>query len=236
MPIKPLDTLLAIKVLGLVERLGANDRRVAAILIEHFNRKTGQCDPGIARISELLGISERTVIRANQRLEASGLFRKVRHGGYGNRNSYQPVWARFAEYQASWQAKMQFKSKSRMTVLSPLMRHGCHVQHDNGVTQTCYSNASQLTCSSGLPKKRVDGSSAKRVGIPNGGKGSSDAARDEAERRWSRDLDERFRSKPVTYAEIIEAITPEIQSTATDAELGRHGAGIAFIIKVLKLW
>jgi hypothetical protein len=234
MPVKPLDTLLAIKVLGLVEGLGANDRRVAAILIEHFNRKTGQCDPGIARMSELLGISERTVIRANQRLEASGLFRKVRHGGYGNRNSYQPVWTLFAEYQASWQAKMQFKSKSRMTVSSPPMRHGCHVQHDNTVTQTCSTNPPQLTCSSGLPKKRIDESSANRF-VNLNGKRSSAAARDEAERRWSRDLDERFRSKPVTYAEIVEAITPEIQIAATEAEFRRNGAGIACIIKELKL-
>jgi hypothetical protein len=234
MPINPLDTLLAIKVLGLVEGLGANDRRVAAILIEHFNRKTGRCDPGIARISELLGISERTVIRANQRLEASGLFRKVRHGGYGNRNSYQPVWSRFAEYQASWQAKMQYRSKSRMTASSSAMRQGCHIQHDNAVTQTYSTNPSQLTCSSGLPKKQVNESNARPIASLSS-KGSSAAARDEAERRWNRELDERFRSKPVTYAEIIEAITPAIQNAATDAELKRRGAGIACIIKELKL-
>lgn len=105
--------------LGLVPGLKASDQRVATVLLEHFNRRTGQCDPGLTRISELLGISVRTVIRSNSRLEASGLFRKVRHGGYGNRNSYQPVWSRFTEYQALWQAKMQYKSKSRVPDVSP---------------------------------------------------------------------------------------------------------------------
>jgi hypothetical protein len=42
--IQPLDTLLAVKALAVAPDLKATDRRVGAALIEHFNRKTGQCD------------------------------------------------------------------------------------------------------------------------------------------------------------------------------------------------
>jgi hypothetical protein len=223
MPIGALDTLLAIKILGLVPGLKASDQRVATVLLEHFNRRTGQCDPGLTRISELLGISVRTVIRSNTRLEASGLFRKVRHGGYGNRNSYQPVWSSFTEHQALWQAKMQYKSKSRVPDVSPASRHACHVQHDSAVTQTCSTNTSQPTYSSGLPKKRLSG------------KSSSAAARDEAERRWSSAITDQFRDTPGTHAQVIQAITAVISEAATDAELQRPGAGFDHIINELKL-
>jgi hypothetical protein len=100
--------------------------------------------------------------------------------------------------------------------------------------KTYSTNLHNSTCSSGLPKKRVervvDLSSETAVG-----KRSIDAARDEAERRWNCNLDERFRSKPITYAEIVEAITPEIQEAATDAELRCRSAGIKYIINKLKL-
>jgi DNA modification methylase len=56
------DTLLAIKSISLVPDLNTNDRRVGAALIDHYNRHTGQCDPGIHRLTMLLNISRRTVI------------------------------------------------------------------------------------------------------------------------------------------------------------------------------
>jgi len=223
MPVKPLDTLLAIKALGLIEGLSVSDRRVGAILIEHFNRRTGQCDPGIARISQLLGVSERTVIRCTKRLEGHGLVRKIRHGGFGNRNSYEPVWSRFVEVQTSWRAKMKRRFKSDVTEESPLISHSCHFAGDSAVTQTCSTNTTQLTYPSGLPKKRLSG------------KSSSVAARDEAERRWITAVTDRFRSSPITYGEVIAAITIEISEAATDAELQRPGAGLDHIVRKLKL-
>src|SRR5438094_10256007 len=105
MAIRRLDTLLALKVLTLVPDLNASDRRVAGVLLEHFNRSTGQCDPGLQRMAVLLGLSTRTVIRANERLETAGLFKKTRHGGYSHRNSYDPNWARFQELEIAWREK-----------------------------------------------------------------------------------------------------------------------------------
>src|SRR4051794_9128131 len=133
LPIKSLDTLLAIKVLGLVPGLNANDRRVGAVLLEHFNRKNNRCDPGLKRIADLLGISQRTVIRCNAKLERAGLFRKIRHGGYGNRNSYEPIWPRFREYENSWRSEMKKGTASGATTLSPATGLNCHLQGDNPV-------------------------------------------------------------------------------------------------------
>ena len=237
MTVRPLDTLLAIKMLGLVPGLNGNDRRVATVLLEHFNRQTGQCDPGLDRIAQLLGISTRTVIRCNHKLEHAGLFQKVRHGGHGNRNSYEPVWSRFAQHEAAWRVRFNEGARSRSTKLSLARRQTRHLRQDKPVTQTCNINLNHETCSNRRPRKQdgqipalTPGRFPKRIV-----KSSADAARDQAERRWLSQLDEQFRSKPITYGEVIGAITPEMQAAATDAEFSRRGAGIAYIVKQLNL-
>ena len=111
MSIRPLETLLAIKVINLIPGLCPSDRRVGALLIEHYNRETGRCDPGIQRLSALLGLSTRTIMRSTKRLETASLFKKVRHGGYFHQNSYAPNWARFAD--AAWDQRLKLASNSR---------------------------------------------------------------------------------------------------------------------------
>jgi DNA-binding IclR family transcriptional regulator len=136
MPIQPLDTLLALKAIHLAPGLNANARRVAAALLEHFNRRTGQCDPSLERLAELLGISTRTVIRSNHSLERAGLFKKTRHGGHSNRNSYEPMWSRFREIEAAWSARFNRRANSSVSEVSPARRQACHLEGDNRVTQT----------------------------------------------------------------------------------------------------
>jgi hypothetical protein len=234
MAVKALDTLLAIKVINLVPGLRQSDRRVGVALIEHFNRKTGRCDPSLGRIAGLLGYCTRTIIRSTQKLESIGLFQKVRHGGYTNRNSYEPNWPRFAELETAWKEKLLQNARSRQSGLSPAPGQPSHVADDKHVTQTCSTNQSQSTCSSGRPNKRMEAVEI-RSNTNSFGKRSADAARDEAEGRWCRELNDRFRSKSVTYAEIIRAITPDIKDAATEAEFKQRGAGIAYVIKELKL-
>jgi predicted transcriptional regulator len=233
MAIKPLDTLLAAKVLGLVPGLTANDRRVATVLLEHFNRRTERCDPGLERIAALLGISERTVMRANRKLEAAGLFRKTRHGGYSNRNSYEPNWARFAEFETAWRQKLKTRSQLRVSKESPTTGQPCHLPSDNPVTQTCNNNLSQQTYSSGHPIRARE---AEQGFAPwKAGNRSLDAARSAAERRWHDGLLEKFGHMSITYAQAVEAIDQEIREAATDAELKAHGAGLAYIVRRLQL-
>jgi hypothetical protein len=234
MAVKPLDTLIACKVINLADGLRQSDRRVGTALIEHYNRVTGRCDPGIERLAALLGYCPRTIIRSTQALERAGLFQKVRHGGYSNRNFYRPNWTRFGELAAAWDQKMRVRPRHDPPRMSLAPRPPSHMEGDTGVTQTCSTNPSQSTCSSGLPNKRTEAVEI-RSNTNSFGHRSADAARNEAERRWNRDLDERFRSKPITYSEIVDAITPAIHAAATDAELRHRGAGLDCIIKQLKL-
>jgi Mn-dependent DtxR family transcriptional regulator len=233
MTVKPLDSLLAAKVLGLMSGLTANDRRVATVLLDHFNRRTERCDPGLERIAALLGISERTVMRANRKLEAAGLFRKTRHGGYSNRNSYEPNWVRFAEFENAWRQKLKTRSQSRVSNVSSSTGQPCHLPSDRAVTQTCTNNLSQQTCPSGHPieARQPGGGFTTRNHVNR----SLDAARVAAERRWHDDLLKRFRHMPITYGEAVEAIDQEIREAATDAELKADGAGLAYVIRRLRL-
>jgi hypothetical protein len=229
MLVKPLDTLLAIKVVSLEPGLCESDRRVATALLEHFNRKTGRCDPGQKRLARLLGYCERTIIRATKKLEKVGLFKKVRHGGYSNRNSYEPNWARLHELHAAWKARWREHSR---TAMSPATGQESHLQGDTNVSQTySINNLHKGTDSRGLTKKE----GVSRRSFFASPKPSADAARNQAEKRWATKLHEMFADKPVTYGEVIAAVDQAMSTAATDAELARRGAGIDFILKQLKL-
>src|SRR4051812_42403617 len=117
--IQPLDITIAYKTISLVEGLTATDRRIAGAILDHFNQRTSQCDPSLARISKLLAISTRTVIRSMKRLVAAGLFRSKRHGGRSHRNSYEPVWPRFRELEAQWKARFGADKRARQAEMSP---------------------------------------------------------------------------------------------------------------------
>jgi hypothetical protein len=235
MAISPLETLLALKAINLLPGLNSNDRRIGVALIEHFNRKTGRCDPGLGRIAALLGISKRTVIRSIHRLESVGLFKKTRHGGHFNRNSYEPIWPRFRAILALWDVRLRGTPSAKLTTMSPAARQDCHLGDDDPVTQTCTINLPKETYR-GPPRKKGERAVLSTSAQPAvHGKRSRDAAESAAERRWTSRLHEQFVSKPVTYGEIIELITPELQSAATKAEMRRAGTGLEYVLKQLGL-
>jgi hypothetical protein len=217
----PLDTLLALKAFNVAPDLKATDRRVGAALIEHFNRKSGQCDPGLERLAGLLGISTRT---------AAGLFRKIRHGGHMNRNKYEPVWSKFREIEAGWNANFHRNARSRMANVSHASSQSCHVQDDSAVTQTCGVNLAKETCLKGRATQAM-----ARNDLERSSTSATDAARAAAERRWTEAIHNRFMSLPVTYGEVIDLITSEMQAAATEAEMRRHGAGFVYILRQLQI-
>ena len=235
MPVKPLDTLLAIKVINLMEGLKPSDRRVAAALIEHYNRDSERCDPGLQRLSALLGLCTRTIIRSTQRLEAVGLFKKYRHGGHSRTNSYVPNWPRFAEHRTTWDRRFKLAAVARGTKMSPAERHASHVEPDSGVTQTYNTNLHKQTYRDSRGSKEIPATPTARKANPVTCTNSADAAFAAAERRWTDVLHQRFASKPVTYGEIIEAISPDIREAATRAEMNNRGAGLNYILRQLKL-
>jgi predicted transcriptional regulator len=234
---RPLDTLLGFKALSLAGGLNENDRRVGATLLEHFNRKTGRCDPSIGRIARLLDIDTRTVIRSVRHLEDAGLLRKHRHGGNLNRNQYEPVWLKLSELEAAWNAR--FKGFSVPTGRSPSRGQGCHLGSDSPVTQTYPSNnLPNATCSGSHPSRsnRTPPSSNSALAITPSTTRSSTAMRSAAERRWNDQLLRRFASQPLTFADIVKGIDSAIQEAATDAELARPGAGFTYIMEALGVW
>lgn len=149
--IKSIDTLLAIKAINLAPGLVPSDRVVGVALIEHYNRRSGRCDPGMERLAGLLGLCTRTVLRATKRLVRAGLFKKVSHGGYFNRNSYEPNWQRLAELEAAWRKKMAKRSRSCASGESPAAGSWRHGPGDSAVAQTCSTNLHNRTCSNGHP-------------------------------------------------------------------------------------
>jgi hypothetical protein len=245
MKVSKLHTLLAIKAISLVPDLNSNDRRVGAALIDHYNRHTGRCDPGIHRMTTLLGISRRTVIRSINALVSAGWLRKLRHGGWNNRNKYEPDWQRLLEVEAIWNAKMKSKALLQMPDASLAKRQNRHLLGDTGGTQTLSNNLHTETYSKSYPKEEARAASApstnsiRRQITPNPhnafGTRSAVAARTEAERRWHNDLHARFASKPGTYAALVEAINSDLREGATSAELKERGGGIQHLLRHLKL-
>lgn len=91
------DYAMAFRAIALAEGLSGDAKRVAAIILGHFNTRTGQCDPGTERLMSKAKVSKRTVVNATNELDRLGLVVKVRHGGNGFRSRYQPNWKRFRE-------------------------------------------------------------------------------------------------------------------------------------------
>jgi predicted transcriptional regulator len=136
--VRPLDLLLAFKAIALTPLLMDRERRVACVLLDHFNRKTGQCDPSLGTIAKLLDINRRTAIRAVTRLHQLGFILRNVHGGKFHRNSYTPEWGKFRQIEAHWKARRSQQQKNVVRPnVSPWQRPGGHVESVSSVTQTC---------------------------------------------------------------------------------------------------
>lgn len=224
MKIKPKDSLLAIKAIMFAPGLNESDRKVGAAIIEHFNRETERCDPSLGRLSRLLEIGTRTVMRSMVRLEKEGILRRRRHGGYGGRNAYEPNWPRLEALNEDWNHRFAADRALRRHKVSPAPRQNGHVGQDASVTQT--SGINLLKGTSRGPSK---GRPALSVALPQ----SRAAAWSAAERRWNGDLVDNFGGYGSGYAEVTELIDPSLSAQATEAELGKRGAGLWAILNEL---
>ncbi|WP_291855411.1 helix-turn-helix domain-containing protein [Bradyrhizobium sp.] len=248
----PLDTLIAHKAISLCEDLSASEMRVAAAIVDHFNRDTGQCDPSLESIARLIGVSRRTVIRAVSALEKKGYICRRRHGGNFHRNQYEPDWNRFQAMEARWRARRSPAKKSGAPDLSLSQRRSCRVAGDMGVTQTCPRNSTKETlpmqqparesCTAesvaptvGLSKERNREESYltanKRFHVKTAN--SRDAARDAAERRWNVLLTKQIVAAPAVFGSLVDAIDIQLSNATTDAELRKPGSGIHFLLREL---
>ena len=219
MSVKPLDTLLAIKAISVASGLKPSDRRIGTAILEHFNRKTGQCDPGLERIATLTQFSTRTVIRAADRLVIAGILRKHRHGGHLGRNRYEPNWTRLRAIACEWDRAFMVRG-------APKQRGSeCHMPGDSRVTQTYSSNLKEEAGGKGKAPRPARPRPAR---ARPASQASSVVAASAAERRWHDDL--RRQLDKDDYIAIVPRIDSAIEAAATRAEIAEPGTGIAVIL------
>lgn len=132
------DVMFAHMALHLAAGLSPSARRVGAAIIEHYNKKTGQCDPSIERLARMLGIDRATVMRATGELcEVDGLFERITHGGRSHRTAYLPRWDRLNAIVDDWDLRMKDGSSPRMVAeLRRSRSQDCDVEGRKNATQT----------------------------------------------------------------------------------------------------
>ncbi|MET4279730.1 MULTISPECIES: helix-turn-helix domain-containing protein [unclassified Bradyrhizobium] len=245
------DVLIAFKAISLTDDMSVTEKRVAATLLDHYNRCTGQCDPALNTLATLLGINRRTAIRATGSLERSGYFRIDRHGGKFHRNSYQPIWARFRAWENGWAERRRLAKQFRSAAqnLSPLQGPGCHIGDGGSATQTCSNNQSDLTSApqqqesqralsatevtavKSLSKQSESGPQYSNAQERFHGKQSyGEVARIAAERRWNEALTRQLASAPDVFAGVIDAIDSDLSNATTEVEMTRRGRGVEFLL------
>ncbi|MDR0253331.1 MAG: helix-turn-helix domain-containing protein, partial [Brucellaceae bacterium] len=249
------DILFAHKALNMIAGLSANARRVAGAIIDHFNRKTGQCDPSVERLAKLLGIDRATVLRATAELCSGkfGLFQKASHGGKFNTASYVPCWDVFRSIVTGWDDGMRAdKRVKNVAKTQPRTSQNCDVDGRKTATQTNLNNQSNkpldvepvetqavkpsnskpVEASQGLGKRNEQPRQRSMLLPLRGGNQAShsQAARTGAERRWNSDLNRLDRS---LSARVMLGLgeRPDVYDAATEAELQRKGAGLSYALK-----
>lgn len=248
------DLTIAFKAIALTE-LPTGHKRVAAAVLDHYNRATGRCDPSMESLGLLLQINVRTVVRAINRLVREKYYERDRHGGNFHCNQYTPVWETFRAIDADWaRRRAMHRSRFDRTKLSPPPCQTSPLGGDSDVTQTCpINNHSYETSSRGLPSVGIGGAgkNSREVAVSTMGSITKpaqtpagrlhvkhpkpgDAARDAAERRWNMDLSRRYSGHAELYGRIVEAIDRPLSEAATSAELNFRGAGTKHILAELR--
>ena len=236
------DVLFAHKALNIVPGLSEANRRVAGAIIDHFNKKNGQCDPGIKRLCKLLGLNRATVIRSTEKLHEEGFIKKESHGGKSHRASYRPNWDYFRHIVQRWDERMRdLHGTERHATLPEGAKKPKNADNwDPGSPSGTFSVCQRATRHKLQEEASRDYSTASdrprlepmyHSKSPTLTRSSRrEVARQVAQRRWENDvrnLGER------SYAVVVEWITLEVQEAATDAEQQRKGGGLKYILAAI---
>ncbi|WP_150523137.1 helix-turn-helix domain-containing protein [Roseibium sediminis] len=253
------DALFAYKALAIMPDLSAASRRVAGAIIDHFNKKTGQCDPSVGRLTKLLRISRAAVLRATKELDELGLIQKQSHGGKSHRTAYLPNWQMFRAVVEDWDHGMKSGDRPseglpKVSELKPSTSQSCDHSGLKNETQTRRKNPSNkpIERNSVASRAQIDNLPNKSIKTDWSLKGKgrkeqvsffhspqhaktpsrSEVARAKAQQRWEGDL---MRRRHVQTEAIIAWLTLERMDQATEAELSRQGGGLDFILKEMRL-
>jgi hypothetical protein len=258
-PATSLDVSIARRALGLTPGMSGGAYSVGFALLEHFNRKTEQCDPSIARLAAMLGLGEATVKRATKELcEERDLFTKTSHGGLSHRAQYAPNWKKMRAVLTDWESRMSSGSgPENGDVNSSLL--SCSTDQNRAVEQLNNEPRTLLNKPYGI-NPNSDGASGgvetvgdraaekqpppsieeRLKGLWNGeptanaDEPSEVASRKRnviAEAAATKRWDAAMRRRGTnSYSRFVEWVTPEISDKATEAEMLRRGAGERFIV------
>jgi hypothetical protein len=249
---KPFDIIGALYAITL-SPVSGSCHRVAGALLDHFNRKTGQCDPSVETLARLLNIDAKTVKTATAQLCAAGLFKKSSHGGYGHRASYTPQWHEFDRLKRDWAAKRKGKDSQSNGAETPPSEddaNGAETPPSTGrkhpfkggenAPQTNISNQSNKPIRpSQASYTAADNVVAMRPEQPSHGlwRGSkrqspshSQVAREQAAKRWEIEIRTRCGSTEA-YGRFLAWVDSEMSELATAAEMLRRGGGAQCLIE-----
>jgi len=254
------DVAIGRKALLVAPGLSAADMRVGGAILDHFNKKTGQCDPSIARLAALLGIDEKTVRRATNELCAQGLFQKSSHGGKSFRAEYRPQWSKFREIIGDWDSRMRCidepeRADEDRAKMSADPGRKCPVTPGENVRQTHVSNPCNKPIS--LPDtSKSSGDQAETPvpeqplhGLGRSVKAAPDRINYEARERAATAGSSRHKAAFETASSRIyeairrmpdrgEAVMAWLdEPTVNDAirvEMKRRGAGLGFIVDAMR--
>jgi hypothetical protein len=230
---RPLDVTLALKAICLSEQLTNSEKRIACILLDHFNARSGRCDPSVQSLALLAGVSDRSVQRAGNKFVRLGMFDLDRNGGTFSTNQYSPVWPYFRTAEAAWSSRKQLiRARHDRSAMSPAPRQIASLRDDSAVTQTSSNNFSHKT-SQGLSEDRTTKNDPASRSIAMKGMlhvKRTAAARTEAQRRWDNELLKQCSRDAVQYGKIVEAIDRDLSERATSAELAASGGGFRFLV------
>jgi hypothetical protein len=155
---KKFDMTFALKAISLSREVTGTDKRISAALLDHFNRKTGRCDPSYDTLAKLLGINRRTVGRGIKKAVKAKLFTMITHGGINNCNAYQPSWIYYRELDERWKLERR-KHADRFSPqkMSSLPGQTCSLPKGETDLQTCSTKFIPLTSSpTKLTKQAAD--------------------------------------------------------------------------------
>jgi hypothetical protein len=257
------DILFAHMALLAAHGLSPAARRVGFAIIEHYNKKTGQCDPSIERIARMLGLGRSVVAGATAELckvdkdtnEPLGMFIRVTHGGRSHRTAYVPLWERFHEIIDDWDLRMKDGSApSNIRKTGRSTSEKSDVNSPKNRTQTDRRNrqkkpkaavslserggeqpppSRQRQGSKGL---RNEGASPQRQGfLVHAIAGGKGASHaDAAEAAAMRRIIDPARKHNAALAYRIDTeATPEMLAQASAAEVARRGSGLQHLVDAL---
>lgn len=209
---------LAYRYLCLHPKLSSAAKAVGAVLVDRFNRVTGQCDPGISTIGRDAHLHRASVFRAIGELVKDGIVWRIPHGGKSHRNSYSIDWQRAQRSQSC-----DGKGRNLATV-----------KGRNPATQTIEGTIEEEP-PRGSPGKRPIGRQTQRhLLLPfDGGRcttSRSSAAREAAHGRWESEVRQQLGT---AYGDAVEAISQALADAATEHELRQPGQGAELVLSAI---